>query len=343
MAETDLSPAPGSLSMDDAVAMLNAGPTIVEDDDTEATGAAEPAADADADPEIAPVPTGDDDAAPAEEPVSGDEETEVVEPAEGPVIEPPANWDAEAKAHFAKLPPELQEYQLALETQRNTAVSTAQREAAAVRTRADADLAQVKQLSEQLATIVPNALDTLQARWGVTTPDWLALAKEHGTEVVDAWRQQHGAEVEAVKTLQSERTKATAIARADYIRTETDRFAQLIPGVTDETKKALGSYLVESGFKPEDVAEADATALHIGWKAMQWDQHQAAQKAKIAALKIPAPRPAAPATPSVRPGGAPPRSSASRDLDSLSARLTKTGSMDDAVAFLNAKQARKTG
>src|SRR5262249_51783919 len=95
---------------------------------------------------------------------------------------------------------------------------------------------------------------------------------------------------------------------------------------------ALSSFLVGQGFPAERLALMSAKEAAIAYDAMRWRQAEA--RARTQSQSKPAP---ANARPVVRPTAAQNQRTSTTRADDAMRRLAKTGRIDDAVAFLNAR------
>jgi hypothetical protein len=295
-------------------------------------------------PDEGTAPTAPDDLPPlAQDAGSGDVEDDEGEPptdgeeSGGGVIEAPASWDAEAKARIAELPRGLQDYLSTREGERERAVSTAQREAAEIRQRAHGELGLVQQLTEQLEAVLPEVLAAHRERWGAE-PDWEALAKEKGVD--EAFRQKVQWEKESARIAQlaQHKREAESLAHARFVADELEKLKTVAPPLADlrdgpGRRAAMGRYLMDQGASAEQLRSLGALEAGIAYKAMLWDQAQASLRpAAGARAAITAPRP------NLRPGAGQPHTPHQRSVDGLTRRLSQTGTVDDAVALLNARK-----
>lgn len=326
-------PVEGPLSFDRAVASL-----LPEEPQNEAPEAPAEAA-VEADETEGADQASEDTEDQAAEPSEGEEteaEAEAVEPAE-----PPRYWSKDAKEAFGKLPPELQAVVLAQEGPREEAASKAKAEAAAIRQQADAELAKVSQLAEQLAGFLPQAVETFKSRWGDQEPDWEAaldqLIQNVGVEQAPAelarLQTRYQKERAQLEQTASATTEAQAQAHAAFVRQEAAKLAEIAPDLADpdkgaERRQAVGKFLMDRGVEPDAIRQISASEMSIAYDAMRWREAQAAMKA------APKPKPAAVPKATVRPSASAPQSSPAR----LAAnRFAQTRSVDDAVALLLAK------
>lgn len=319
-------PASAPLSVAEATSLLSSAPVMAPPEDQET---------AEATPETLAAPEAEATDAPSEETVSeGDPEGEV-EPPDQAVIEPPANWDADAKAKWPDIPRELQEYLTGLETQRNTAVSTAQREAADVRKAADAEVSQVKTLADELGKLIPRLITAHEKEFG-DDPDWAAHAEQVGAEQAFIDKERWQAQRKDIAETLKQEAKANAIAQEKWRSAEYEKLKTLSPDLVHPTEgqarqREVFEYVVQNGAgTPEELASVNAAQLTMAHKAMLYD------RLKATTLKTtPKPAPAG----AVRPTAAvPQRTVATRNVETLTRRLGQTGSVNDAVALLKARR-----
>lgn len=310
--------AEGPLSVEQAVGLLEAPETV------EPEAEAEPI-EGDPEPEITDEP---------EEAGEGEDEAEQPEP-ETPAVEPPHFWDAEAKAKFAELPPELQGVVLEQEKGREAAKAKAVQEAAESRKRADAELSGIAQLSDGLAKFLPEAVKTFQDRWA--NVDWAAWAEADPDAAIKG-RFQFENEQRQLGQVHAAKQEAERITQTKFLAEENEKLKTLAPALTDPAKgQALrgkvAQYLVDQGADPKGLETLPAAAVAVAYKAYLYDQAQAGLKTKPTAA-------VAPRAP-VKPAASQTVRTPQREAEAVKNRFAQTGSVDDAVAMLNARQARK--
>ena len=311
------------LSVEAAVGLLDATPITVEPDDQDAP---EPTED------FAAEPTAEDDPAPEE--VSGeDDEVAQSEDPDAPAIPAPKSWDAEQRAVFARLDRDAQEIILAREQERDKAVNRAQTEAAEVRKKAQDEIQTVTRVRAVLDQILPQAAQSFQSKWDQMTPDRWALWAREDPSAYTAGRAQYDAEQAQLTQLRAVSQQAERVARQAFVQGESERLKTLAPSLADPKegparKTALVTYLVDQGIERSLIADLDARTISIAHKAMLWDQ---AQKSLA---KKPAP---APARPGLKPAASTPARNPQREAAAVKNRFAQTGSIEDAVAWLNAR------
>jgi hypothetical protein len=285
---------------------------------------------------VEPNPT-DDASEAAEEAEPGDgEDAEPDEPAEAEAVEAPQWWDAEAKAHFASLTPDLQAVVRAQEDKREAVVAKAKTEASEVRKAADGELQHLAKVSKTLTEWLPQAVERFNNYWGPQGFDLQANIQEHGLEQALIFQDQYQKDTAALHQVTQAKAEADQQARVAWQREQREALKEVCPELTDpregkNRERELASYLIEQGATPEDLEAVPAWAIAIANKAHKFDKAQAAAKAK----SIPNPKPI---TPALKPTAATAQSSQSRSLAQLKARADKTGSMDDMVALMVAEE-----
>jgi len=134
----------------------------------------------------------------------------------------------------------------------------------------------------------------------------------------------------------SEQARAEEDRHRHFVKSESENLRTEAPDLIDPKDgrarmSALSSFLVGQGFPPERLALMSAREAAIAYDAMRWREAQARARAQPQAKPAPAPRV------TVKPTAAQgPRSTTTRADDAMR-RLAKTGRIDDAVAFLNAR------
>jgi hypothetical protein len=329
MAEAAEAPQGGALSLDEAVELLNRrdgerregpGPDPDEDDFEGAASAPEEAA------------------ARAETPDDGEDETEAEDEGDVDRLEPPRYWSKDAKARFAELDPDLQAVVLSQEGPREEAAARAKAEARAVRDAALQEAAQARELANELAGYMPDAVARFHARWG-EEPDWAGYAQVHGLEAATHARAQHAAERAELQRASHVALAARQAGHNAYVAAEFEKLKAFDPELAHpqggaERRTEVTRYLVGKGFDPGSLMQISALEMSLARKAMLWDQAQATAKASNST-----PRPAPRATRPLTRGGASagPVDPKARRAAQAASRFSKTRSIEDAVALLNAQ------
>ena len=357
---TDATSAPGS---DSAAASVEATPAITAPESFSAEEAAnyltelrkpkQPAESADdpatADPKLADEANPE----PADKQPIGEEEPEAADPEaeELPPIEPPRSWTKDEQERFKSYPRELQAYLSEREQQRDRELRRSQNEAAEHRKAVEAERAQAEQARKEYEAKLPAIMQALQdAQAGAfadikTVDDVQRLAAEDPFRYLQ-W-QAHQQKLQAVAYEQEQAGKRQQQEHlASWTKFQNDenaKAAELHPELADPEKaKHLREGVVEL-FRDKGFTETDLNNMAAGatyspfdhrWQSILVDalKYREAQKAKPVAVAKPVP-------PVQRPGVAPPRGAAkTENLQALSAKLDRSGTVDDALEFLSARR-----
>mgnify|MGYP001595632174 CR=1 FL=1 len=278
-----------------------------------------------------------DDAAP--EGASGDDAKD--EPAEarereGAAIAPPASWSAEQQANWSKLPPAMQRYWLARDSERDQGTQRALQEAAEVKRAAESERQQV---AHHLQSLIPALQQQIAGEYAdiKTMADVQRLADEDPGRY-SRWRAKQdalayaNAEHQRVVERQNAEQKATfENARAEEHGKLAAAFpAEFGPAAAQKTYAEIGAYLLDQGFPTERIRSIyEAGVLKIVRKAMAYDRAQAKVKAKPAPETKPAPK-------LVKPGAVEERNEGGGRIAALSNKLGKSGRVDDAANLIEA-------
>lgn len=318
--------ATGALSVDAAVNLLTAPAEEPKK---------QPAAPAEAAEQNEGSPAEPDAASEAPEPGDG-AETETAEAAEA-APEPPQWWDAEDKAHFLELTPAAQAAVLRNEAKREDVLQKEKGKALEARKAAEAESANVTNIVSQLNQWLPVAVDKFKSRWG-DNPDWVVCSQEYGAEQATQWRFEYEQELKTLQDAHQSRQQAAQQLQVKFLRDRTEQLVSVCPDLSPDkagekaiaNQTALTQHLLKAGAPAERIRAMDALEMSIAWDAYRFRQGQQA----LAAKPKPAPQR------NVAPTGAPSARSETIRAQDLLGRLTKTGKVDDAVAFLNARTAR---
>ena len=290
---------------------------------------------------------------PADKQPIGEEEPEAADPEaeELPPIEPPRSWTKDEQERFKSYPRELQAYLSEREQQRDRELRRSQNEAAEHRKAIEAELAKVDQARKEYEAKLPAIMQALQdAQAGAfadikTVDDVQRLAAEDPFRYLQ-W-QAHQQKLQAVAYEQEQAGKRQQQEHlASWTKFQNDenaKAAELHPELADPEKaKHLREGVVElfrdKGFTDNDLNSMAAGATYSPfdhrWQSILVDalKYREAQKAKPVAVAKPVP-------PVQRPGVAPPRGAAkTENLQALSAKLDRSGSVDDALELLAARR-----
>lgn len=318
-----------SLSLEDAVGLLDS-----EENDA---GSGEDTAQGD----VTAQDSAGDDSTPANtdepseaEAIEGeDAESDEPESEELPAIEAPRSWNAEAKAKFAKLPRDVQEYVVSRESERDTALSKAQQEAAESRKRVETEVAAIGQYKTVLDKLLPQAQATFENRW--KDVDWNAVVDKFGADEALKLRNQFEKEQEQVQQLQAAQQQAQAVEHRKFVEAEIAKLPTIAPDLADpkegpKRRADVGKFLMDSGVPAEQLRGISALEMSLAYDAMRYR----AAKANLSQPK----KPAAPAKTLVKPSSAKAAVSPKKQgIANLQQRAFTSGSVDDMVALLDAE------
>jgi hypothetical protein len=310
-----------TLTVDQAVALLSDPPPPPEQAPAPAP---EPVAQTAPEPEAAPV-----EEQPDELELALEDDGEAPEPL--PVAGEPAppHWSAEDQALWSQLTPEAQRVVARQEAQRQQQTDAARQQALAAQQ-------QLIELARAVETRVPAIVSQYETRWRGWTPDaWANLAQDDPTQYTRL-KAQHDAEYAQALQAQQTAQQMSALEQQAFLAQQSHLLAQVAPELADPEKGAerirdVAGFLVQTGIPQDILPRISAVEWGLAHDAMLYRQ----LKQKAAARK-PAPTAAAPpraVAPTSRPAGP----SAARAQQGLEAKLTKSGSIDDAVALLVAR------
>lgn len=310
-------------------------------------------------PEAAPAPAVEapaeisqvENAAPQEE--APGEAPEAIEPEATPPIEPPRSWTKEAKERWQSLPRETQEYLAGREQERDREVRRSQNEAAEQRKAIDAERQKVEQARQQYEAQLPVLMQTLQdAQAGAfadvkTVDDVAKLAQEDPFRYIQ-W-QAHQQKMQAVHSemqrAEQRRSEERQSNWSQHVRTEELAF---IEGLSEADRAKIKDFQGEApaflegkGFTQQELADLasgkDRLSIYdrrVQSLILDGIKYQAAQKARTTVAQKPVP-------PVQKPGTAPPKGAAqAENIQNLTSKLERSGSLRDAVALRVAQQRR---
>ncbi len=330
-------PAPvndGALSLDAAINLLAVEPEEEQQPEAKAPEPAQPEAKA-------------EEAAPEEPEIEPDAEIDVDEllaedaepeaPKE-PEIPPPVSWSKEDAAAWASLTPEARAVVAKREADRDKAVARfAQERSEAIK--------ELDAIAQELAEWAPQALKTFQDRWAGATPEaWAQLAEQDPQEYIRL-KARFDIEREQASRLQAEAARAQEMSHRNFLAEESKKLAEVAPELVDPKmgearRKAVAEFLVSNGIEPDALNYASAAELKIASLALdgvKWREAQARAKAKASEAPKPQPAPTKAARP-IAPATSTGVPSKARALQGLETRLTKSGSIDDAINLLLARE-----
>lgn len=334
-----------SLSFDDAVGLLNQPPQ----EDESATP-----------PEDGEEGAAHEESAPEGEDAGPDEEapgeTETDDEAEEPPITPPRTWTKAEKEAFALLPREHQQAIVDRESERDSYYQRGLQEAAAKAKAAEAKAAEADKARQQYESALPTLYARLQGDFqakfaDIKTPQDVEVMRLNDPmrwmEYKDArdtlWSTYNEAQAAQQRQQQEEMQRF-----AGYVSEQDAEFLKKRPEFADAEKATklqseVAAMLTDDyGFSTEELQQhwsgRPTTLRDHRWQLVVADAlaYRKAKAAAKTATKKPVP-------PVQRPGAAPAKGEAAAvTLKILDEKLTRSGRIDDAVAFLNAKdKARK--
>jgi hypothetical protein len=344
-APTASAPAPTSgaesLSIDQAVAELQAAPVESEKEEAASAEQAEPGQDAATFEEASGEAGSDADSEAVQDGDDADDEGASSEDGEqqpAKAVKPPASWAKDAQEAFAKLPPDLQEVVAAREKERESFANTKAQEAAQARKEREELLTFATQ---EVTKTLRMAQDAIEGEFAGI--DWTTLQASDPTTFLqlDAMRKQRLEKIMGLQqqreALSAEQERVNAAQAQAALQEEAAKVLPVLKELVGESftpaqfQKDVGTFLETSGVPKELIGKIQTGwELTIATKAMLFDKMQAA-KTRAAQKVASAPRVQKPGSkPMVAEQGH------TQKIKAASARLDKTGSIDDAVALLRA-------
>lgn len=273
---------------------------------------------------------------------TGDGEQET--PPADPNDQPPQFWTAEAREHWAKIPPEVRAYLREQDVNANRTVSQKMEEAARIRKDAEDREAKIAKdradLDAYIQAQLPKLRQAVHGKWA--NVDWVQLARDLSPQDYNAWRAQYESDMAEAGRVAGEERRAQ-LERAEKAKKDEEKFAadefgklqKKIPDAFGNEEKAtktfreVATYLRGFEFGEEMIrSTSDSRVIEIAFKAMLWDKAQGAKAAAAANGKTAAaPKP-------VRPGAAGAANRAGQDQRQAMARLRRSGSVQDAASVL---------
>jgi len=250
------------------------------------------------------------------------------------VVEAPTFWSAEGKALFATLPPEAQAAILAEENGVKALTAKKLEGTAAEKKAAKAERDKFAQLTTRMSEAATQAETTFASRWaGITPEGWSALAQQDPNKYT-ALKAQYDAEQHAVQQASSARAEAEATQHTEWLSEQAEKLQTLCPALVDpvhgeKNLRELSDWLIKEGADPEQLPHVGAVEMSIARKAMLYD---------LGVAKLQQPRKPVETKPGLKPSGAESSSPQQRSAASAMSRLSKSGSIDDAVEVLLARK-----
>lgn len=312
-------------------------PVETHGDEHEFSEAGDPPAEDDAE--------GGDDAQP-----DGEEgEGEPVEPDEGPAIDAPKFWDADDKAAFANLPRAEQERIAKYAAKGDAATSKAIQEASEQRKAAEAVKAEAEAKRNELSSVVEQAAHKFVRQWdGIDWATWYQQDFQNATIA----RAQYEQEQEAMKTLLFKKQEADKHATESYVKSEAQALyklaevdqiaADLLDAKEGHARRTeVATYLVDQGIDPDRLSMISAKEMSMARKAMLYDRVTAKVKDEAGKPAPKSPQPSPPGKAPMRSAARPAVAPQPASVQAASERFQASGSVDDAVALLNARDRNK--
>lgn len=244
------------------------------------------------------VPQADDTAPPAEPAATGEDRAQPDQPdASQAPIEPPRSWSKEARERWARLDRADQEYLIQRDSEDTAAVRRGQNEAAEVRKKAEAEVAQIaaerQRTAQQLQFLSQHiqTFDPVLAEGNRT--DWAKLAQDNPADYV-AKRAQYEQRVQTIQAIQAEQQRlhngALEQAKSKMVESVRRELNLHDDKAWQAFDAELTHYLLGLGYRPEVLqAVVDPVAVMTARKAMLFDKQEAARAALEAKKKAPTP------------------------------------------------------
>lgn len=208
-----------------------------------------------------------DDAAPPDAEATGQATEEAnPEPAKEPPLERPRSWSKEKAEIWSKLDRAAQEYLLEHDSNTSSAVRKAQNEAAEQRKAIEAEREAVAQARQQYESALPILLQSLTASYSQefadirTMDDVQRLATEDPLRYTkwDAQQKRLAGIQQEIIASQGRQSAEKQQRLSEFIRRETELFAEKVPEIADETQRgklqsAAVSVLRDLGFKDDEL------------------------------------------------------------------------------------------
>lgn len=270
-------------------------------------------------------------------------------------IDPPKSWTKEAKERFAALPRETQEYLSAREEERDRDISRRQTEIAEQRKATEAERVKAEQARQQFESRLPELLQALDAQRMAqfadikTDADVTKMAAEDWPRYVqwDAAQKQMGRAREQAKEASERQATEYRQNFENFVKSESDKFAEKVPEFTDKTKKAAlqekaVTMLRDLGFHDDELGKLGRGEMGVSLydhrlqllinDGIKFREAQAASKAaRLNNLK--------PVPPVQRPGVSQGRGAAQDAvIQNLTKQLDKSGSAKDAARLLTERR-----
>jgi len=280
-----------------------------------------------------------------ETPPTGDTRDGHSEQGETPAIEPPVSWSADAKEHFAKLPPELQQVVAERESEREKLLATHGQRASEQAKAFEARLAEISnERAQQFQFFNALAMQLTPELQRFQQVNWQQLAAEKPAEwAVQSQAYQdtvnrYNAAMQAAGQIHQQNQADAAKRHQEFLTTERAKLIEKIPEFSDPLKgKAYAEELmthIPEFSRDEWGMLADHRYFTVARDAMLYRKGQKA-KADAQTKRVPSQNSN---VRTLRPAARQPGSAADeakrKELAALQGKLAKTGSERDAAALL---------
>jgi len=263
-------------------------------------------------PQAAPGEQGSAEQADAAPPPEANGETEAIDPAQEPPIDPPKSWSKQDRELWAKLDRDVQQRLLARDSDDTTAVRKAQQDAAEHRKAAEAERQKANEARQEYESKATATLRLLMAEQARDFPevksqeDITKLANDDPFRFVQ-WqaRQEHlrGLQTE-LSRIQDQKSKESQQQFAEWSAEQDKKFGEQFKEFADaekgpKTRQEVISYLTEQVGVEKDALQGlwshpmfrDARMQRIVYDAARFHAAQEKAKSAVAAPKPPVQKP----------------------------------------------------
>lgn len=273
-----------------------------------------------------------------------------------PPIEPPRSWTREWKEEFKSYPRELQEKIATREQDRERSFRQSQNEAAELRRVAETERVKAEAARTQYESQLPQLHQILVEAQAGAFPDIKSMADVQRLSTEDPLRYlQYTAHQQKVAAVQQEmyaaqerQTREHQSRWQEFASKQDAAVLERIPDLSDPSKRtkvqeSARAYLKDVGFQDTELEQSWGGQLGISFRdarvqemihdAVKWREAQAKVKTAISSKPLP---------PVQKPGVSAAKGSADvQHIQTLSAKLDKTGNAKDAAALIAARRAAR--
>jgi len=296
---------------------------------------------AEATPEESPEPEGEGEGDGPDEDQVTEEEEDGGEGDPEAVIAPPKSWPSEMRAHFAKLPPDLQRVIADRENERDATFNRQVNEAAEKRRAAEAELqaasTERRQYLASLSAVIGELAKQTAGEFADirSTADLERLANDDPGRYL-RWQARRdallAAQAEADALQERERTEMEGRSR-DYLAEQRKLLLEKFPEVADPVKaRAISAestgYLRDLGFSDQEIGQvADHRMMLVVRDALAFRKSQKAAKTAAGKKVVGVPR-------VQKPGGNPDKAEKTGADKAAMTRIARHGTTDEQAAAL---------